>query len=547
MVKNIPQGREKEKASRYIAVVRQWADQLLDMYNERFAAQYAPLFPDGIHVQTLEPLVWMSNGETWVLSNLASQQNWFRTLYGLSKLTKVQRYADVAREATAYALKKVRYGYLMAWGGHMAYDLAAKKWVHAADKGPQHELKFHFPFYELMFELDPDETLTMIEAMWDSHVANWMNLEFNRHGQPKPGPAGGYGAGKVWERPFKREPVFFTGRGLTFVNAGSDLYYAAALAGAYSGQEAPLRWAEYLAGRYAETAHPETGLTGYQYSISELPGQRGDRAREQFGEQLAEDQPLEATLSVARKIHSIVGKAALCRMAIYDQLGERGRTFLDWALKDQLAYGRHAYEAAENVFHPVLTNGRRLTGLILEKDGYYGRRGQALQAMPANDLLFWSYASGYRRSQHPELWRIVCSMARGLGLADFTAVAHLPKHPRTVGAEAHKIDSADPHLLFGLLELAAAHPAGPFLDWAIKIGENIVATRLHDGFFLPTREQPYAKLDAVEPLALLHLAAALRGERDQVPRYCGGSAFFSAHYDGKGHYKDQAFYYLAHR
>src|SRR5690606_29904153 len=132
------------------------------------------------------PVTWQSQGEQWIISNAANQQNLFRTLVGLSRLSGDDRYIEAARQATAYALQHLRYGDLMCWGGHMAYDLQAKKAVHASDKGQQHELKCHYPFYELMFEVDHIETQTMIEAMWESHVTDWNTLEFSRHGQPLP-------------------------------------------------------------------------------------------------------------------------------------------------------------------------------------------------------------------------------------------------------------------------------------------------------------------------------------------------------------------------
>ncbi|MEK4251238.1 hypothetical protein [Paenibacillus sp. FSL W7-1287] len=522
---------------RYVEHVRRWADIILEVGKDRYGNEQSPLFTDGIHVKNLDPLTWKSQGENWILSNLASQQNWFRTLYGLTELTGDSRYAEAARKATAYALQNIRYGKLMAWGGHMAYNLIDKKIVHAADKGPQHELKCHYPFYELMLEIDPNETLAMIEAMWDSHISDWNNLEFNRHGQPRVQYAG-YGSGKVWDRNYREDPVFFTGKGLTFINAGSDLYYAAAFIGSKMGLEAPIVWAERLAARYAETANPKTGMTGYQFSISVLPGQRGDRAIEQFGEQLADDRPIEATLSTPSQIQTIVGKAALCRMAIFDMLGERGRTFLDWAIADQLAYGRWAYEEAENEFHPILTNGRRLTNLVLEKDGYYGRQGKELKAMKANGFLFWAYASGYRRSNHSELWHIVRSMAVGLGLGDINEAGQCLYSDRI-----NSINSSDPYILFGLLELAEIYPNGPFLTMAQRIGDNITADRWYHSFFIPSERHLYAKFDTIEPLALLHLDAAIRGERNRMPRYFGGSSFFSAAYDERGHTSDSYFYY----
>ncbi|NMO95543.1 hypothetical protein [Paenibacillus lemnae] len=524
-------------SERFIEAVRRWADRVLEAGKDRYGDKQTPLLVDGVRVENGEPVAWLSQGEEWILSNPANQQNLFRTLTGLSQLTGDQRYIKAARLATEYALKHLRYGDLMCWGGHMAYDLNSKKQIHASDKGPQHELKCHYPFYEFMLEINRTETQKMIEAMWESHVRDWNNLEFNRHGQPKEYEGTTYKQGGVWDRSYRSDPVFFTGKGLTFVNAGSDLYYSAAVVGALTKQEAPIEWAERLAARYAETAHPETGMTGYQFSISELPGQRGDRAAHQFGEQLANDQPIEATLSVPGQIHAIAGESALCRMAIYDLLGERGRRFLDWALADLQAYGRYAYDERKNVFHPVLTNGKRLTGLVLEKDGYYGRRGEALSSKPADGLMFWSYAAGYRRSEDPELWHIVRNMGRGLGLGDLDKL----RQAGTLLPCGTKCSNT--HVLFGLLELAAIHPESHYLTLAEEIGDHILANTFHHGFFLPSKRHVYARFDSIDPLALLHLSAEMQGNRSVIPSYFGGKAFFAADYDGNGHRYDSSFIY----
>jgi pectate lyase len=139
-------------------------------------------------------------------------------------------------------------------------------------------------------------------------LLNWANLEFSRHGKPVPEPE----TGSVWDREYEGGEPFFTGTGLTFINAGSDLYYAAGMLHRFTGDEKPLIWAKRLNGRYADTRNPKTGLGGYQFSISVLPGVRGDRAVEQFGEQLKAHNPMEGTLSTARQIHTIIGKAGLC-------------------------------------------------------------------------------------------------------------------------------------------------------------------------------------------------------------------------------------------
>lgn len=518
---------ESPDVGQFIRPVKGYVDRIIELQRQRFGD--VPLFADGFRAETLEPVAWLCDGQRWTLSNLASQQNWLRLLCSLSELTGDDRYRTAAARSVEYAFRHLRYGRLFHWGGHMAYDLAGRQTVFAPDKGPQHELKCHYPFYELMNGIDPGETKAYIEAFWDSHVLNWSNLEFSRHGKPVTGQDNG----SVWDRRYEGGAPFFTGTGLTFINAGSDLYYAAGMLSLFSGDERPLAWAKRLNGRYADTRNRETGLGGYQFSISVLPGVRGDRAIEQFGEQLKAHRPLEGTLTVTRQMHTIVGKAGLCRMALSERLGADGKEFADSAIEDLLAYGRYAYDEASSLIHPVMTNGTRLTGLVMERSGYYGKQGEALQAAPADALLLWSYALGYRLSGHPQLWRIARSMARGLGLGDFG------EHPGTVPQANRATACADPHAVFALLELhqAAGQPA--YLELAADVGHNM----LQRGFHCGSERDAYIKLDNIAPLALLHLAAAGRGMRGELPSYFGGSAFFGSAYDGLGHRTDEQLFY----
>jgi pectate lyase len=521
------------KADHYIEIVKQYADRVLQLGKDRYGPYHTPLFVDGIHAETHDPVHWLSNGEIWVVSNFANQQNWMRTLVGLSKLTSNASYADTAAETTDYVFQHLGYGDLLCWGGHMAYDLSAKKQVYASDKGPQHELKCHFPFYEWMYAVNAERTEAYIEALWNSHITNWDNLEFSRHGQPVQEKAGS----SVWNKEYAGEDVFFTAKGLTFINAGSDLIYAAAMLSYFTGAEMPLEWAKRLARRYVETRHPETGMGGYQFSISVLPGLRGDRAIEQFGEQLKEHAPIEATLSVGRQIHTIIGESALCRMTLAERLGEKGKEFAQWAVEDLLAYGEFSYDPSIHSFHPVLTNGTRLTGMVLEKSGYYGKEGETLPPAPADWPLLWSYVKGFRLSGNEKLWSIARSIAEGLGLGELGA------QPSSTPELQLELDCSHPVGVFAALELYQLTQHDIYLVLASRISDNIISDRFREGLFLPTARHEYAKFDSAEPLALLHLAAELQGRRSELPVYVGGTPFFGAAFDGLGHTKDTSFYY----
>lgn len=68
---------------------------------------------------------------------------------------------------------------LLYWGGHTFVDLRTLEVVHI--EGPHMEIKMHLPYYDLMWEVDPEATAQFIRAYWNSNLRDWGRLEINRH------------------------------------------------------------------------------------------------------------------------------------------------------------------------------------------------------------------------------------------------------------------------------------------------------------------------------------------------------------------------------
>ena len=499
------------RPERFIEAVRSFADVALQYGRDTYGPKHTPLFVDGIHADTHEPVMWKArDGHAWALSDLGNQQNFFRTLAGLSALSGDPRYKQAAVEATRYALANLVEGGFLAWGGHMAYDATDDIVVCAENKGRVHELKSHYPFYELMWEIDPGATRTLIENMWNGHVLDWSRLDFNRHGHPKE-------MGRLWKSEYKGTPVFFDGGGLTFINAGSDLFYAAATLSRLGGDPGPLVWAKRLAHRYVETRDPKTGIGGYQFSqdpsawCDDVGKIRGDRASYFFGADFPGHHVVEGTLFPAYGDTPVV-RPRICQMLLGESLGTNGAEFVQWAREDLTAWGRSAYRAADNAFIPMLTDGTSLEGYVVKKDGYFGPKGRVLRAGKAGAIDFWTYALGYRLTDDAFLGQ----MARSIW-----------------NANAFE-KSADPSALFGFLELYRKTGDRAELQAAERVGDHILAAgRFRKG---------WVKFDHVEPLALLHLAAALQGRAALVPAYNGGAGFFAADYADQGNKYDDFLY-----
>ena len=140
----LPVRAQTEKASaaaaadpaRFIQAARDFADLALEHGRDTYGPVKTPLFVDGIHAETHEPVMWRSrDGHAWALSDLGNQQNFFRMLAGLSALTGEPRYRQAAVDATRHALTHLMENGLLAWGGHMAYNASEDVTFFAEDKG----------------------------------------------------------------------------------------------------------------------------------------------------------------------------------------------------------------------------------------------------------------------------------------------------------------------------------------------------------------------------------------------------------------------------
>jgi len=110
-----------EEDSKYLEAVREFADNVLKYWRDNYGPKHTPLFVDGVNVNTHEPVKWIApNGDKWILSNLASQQNLFRTLDGLTKITGDQKYRQAAMEAIEYAFANLRSPNGLLYWGHVA-------------------------------------------------------------------------------------------------------------------------------------------------------------------------------------------------------------------------------------------------------------------------------------------------------------------------------------------------------------------------------------------------------------------------------------------
>lgn len=508
-----------------LAAVRTFADNVLKYGRDHYGSTPTPLFVDGVNVDTMEPVAWVYKGQRWIVSDLANQQILFRTLVGLSALTGDSRHREAAEDATRYAFQHLRRSCgLLQWGGHRFIDLRTHTAVGESDT---HELKSVYPYYDLMWRVDREATERYIKAFWNAHVLDWSTLDMNRHG--------GYDrpVGALWGHEFRGAQPFFEGRGLTFINCGSDLVYAGADLYLHTGDTGALTWAKRLAEQYVNARDPRTHLGAYQFSRPKREREPiddtmtssafGDRANRQFGPEFG-DRALEGKMLQPGQGAEIYGRATIVQLRLAEALGDAGKEFLEWSHSGLRAYARYAYDPKTNMVVAMLTDGTRLTPDDVRRPGYYG--SDSFRERPAGSILLMSYALGYRLTRDPDLWRTVRAMARGQGLGDLGPRPGVRVEPNL------KTGNDDPVALLALLEVWRTTADPPYIALARRIGDNIVARRFHHGFFLPDAAHVNARFDALEPLALLSLEAMLRGTPDAVPQYTGGSGYIHGPHDG---------------
>jgi len=532
-----------------LQAVRTFADNVLEKGRDRFSGQDTPLLADGVNVDTGEPVRWVFEEERFTISNLASQQNLFRTFDVLTQFTGKSKYRDAAEAALRYHFDHLASDCgLLRWGGHQFIDLATVQPVGRFDSDC-HEFKLSFPYYELMWRVNPGATAKFIRAFWNAHVLNWGNLDMNRHG------AYGRPMGELWDNTFENPDPFFDGYGLTFINCGTDLIYAGAMLFKLAGEEGALRWAKRLARQYLRARHPETGLGVYQYSKplrekeppeimiegrSHTNSSYGDRAENQFHQEFGEV-AREGYALFSSHGRSIYGVNALVQLHLAEILGENGGEFLRWTIEGMKAYVKYGYLPETNQFRPMWADGTDLTGFVFPRFGYYGPAGTTLHPSDAGPSFLASYARAFRLTRDPELWETMRSMARGNGLGD------LGEEPGQKPAVNRDATGADPETVFAVLEIYRADPHPAYLDLARRLASNIVEQRFHNGFFLPSENHVHACFNEAAPLAILAVEAALQNRLDEMPPYLAGRGYIHGRFDGLGRTYDTAAIFSATR
>ncbi|TFH51350.1 MAG: hypothetical protein E4G89_02150, partial [Methanothrix sp.] len=339
------------------------------------------------------------------------------------------------------------------------------------------------------------------------------------------------------------------------ISTSRDLVYAAVWLTKLSRDKEPLVWAKRLADRFVKTRHPKTGISYWCYT-------HWDKSEHDSHD------------SILRKLVPVIGEYPIsefpwfvhtnriaheCTLGYFtptpgvsvhwqlfewqsqllcgDLLGEEGRELSQWSLEELNAFGRASYRKKDNAYVPILTDGTSLEGYEVKEYGPLGPRGVTLQPLPAGPSDLWAYAMAYRVGKNVFMWDMAHSMAVGNGFGDIGE--NVKNEPKL----NNQNPCSDPYALLAFVELYKATSRHEFLQMGKKIGNNILSSRFHKGFFVASKQHTYTKFDAIDALALLHLHSELTGGISAIPQVWPNKPFFEMEYRKKDISVDNQLFY----
>ena len=505
-------------SGKYLKAAQDFADTVIEKGRDTYGQKHTPLFVDGLHAVSLKPVIWKKDGQSWVLSNFASQQPLIRLLDGLSALTNDPRYRQAAVKATDYALKHLQSpNGLLYWGGHLAWDLETERAV--GQYAGIHEMKAHQPYYRFMWEVDSESTRKLMGAVWATHILDWSRLDYNRHANTE------RPAEPQWDHAFAADidvPFPAKGSNLSFANVTPPLMHSGTMLAALDKNKDALKWTRRLVYRWQQAKHPETGLCGGQLSY-----RKNDRAQDALGHvhsSINEAQIVASYHQTSRYHHIPLAQmqAAQTLLEAGGDFARTGREFTRWAIEDLKIYAERSYDPDTGQFVALMIDGTPLKWRQA-KTGYYVPESFAPRH-PDGHLL-WSYAMAYRISKDRQIWKIIRQLTGTMGIGDIGSPSGQDQTLR------FDTDSADWCLIYVLLELHRATDNRSMLTLACRIADNLLKLQASTGLF-PRPEREYARTGDEIPLALLHLAAALDGKSDKMPPPAFDGRFFHCEYHG---------------
>ena len=491
-------------------------------------ARYPNMLVNGYSVDTKKPTEWKHKGESYYPSNLTSQQNFLRVLVGLTNLTGDTRYRKIAEEQVSFWFDNEDFmdknGLLYA-GEHSFIDVKSG----AQLSYNEHELKQVFPYWEFMYEVEPEGVKRYIEACWNAHVINWSNLCMNRHGYyNKP-------MSTLWNSEYTDTSVDFNnGKNHAFQNAGDDLINMAFFLAEKTGEEGPELWGRRMLQKYIDTVNPVTGLSGAQYG--EMDG--GDRFKLQYPE--LGDTARERNFINKQKIRTIAGYDPLYLIDYAERTGDE--EVMNFIIRSAEGTAKYVYDWEKGNFKtPMWSDGTDHRGYVIQRAGYHGVAGKVMGT--AGESVYPVIVQGTVKTalttKNELIWDMVRDMAKVFELGD---IGTKPGENVSLNMDCSRSDF---ELALALLDLYENTKVRDYLTLAEKLGDNMIKeyNKLAEG----KSKLSYMQISREDMVALLRIEASVRGVPDAVDNGIIAGSGTEFDFDGWGRSSENRVFYALKR
>jgi len=561
-----------------------------------------PIFAAGINRLTGEHSMWSfeHEGDT-PLTDLASMTCTVKGLVAMSeimqgedallakakeqysKIDSADYYEQAVYDAYRYYLENFWDDgcFMPYWGGHAAVNME----TYEADlRLDTHELKDHYPMFDIMYEIDPEKTARYIKALWIGHVKDTSNLQFSRHytfSNALDVDAVDAIFDTIDESFDKnKKPFFYSKEGLlTFITAANDFIFAAGELYGLNGDENALNAAVnmqsmFLKGRH--TGHiPEVGdhVPGYvEEKVKEGTGlipflfteskafrepvydvwapyyDEGGFGTDEFknrmqfnlfdltyadpdypeGNPYVSDFGMNYDRSIDITIYCY-NPMVMFRMA--QSSDEETRDYLiKEAVETLAAFIKHKYVPGTNQGKPTLIDGTDLTGYLRKRTGYTGDYGVTFEPWILEADYILGFIRGYLNAMnYPDeqmqeyaqtIWGAVRNMFQYYGAGD---VGTAPGENMELNLNT---DCEQPFVLISLCELYNKFSAPEYLELARVVANNILKNRFADGYFYEKPNMLHANFNTEEPYAIIYFLATVKGIAQNIPEHFGSRGFF---------------------
>lgn len=523
-----------------------------------------PVFAAGINRLTGQHALWSHETAGEIpLTDLASQTCLMKGLMGFTQVTGDEKYKTAVYDAYRYYMQNCLYNEngLIAWGGHEAFNMETYQiW----DELDTHELKDHYPLFDVMYDIDPDITERYIKAVWKGHVHNTENLEFSRHftitktlDPDETDQIFAQIQGKTGSGAFNKDlqPFYAASEGLiTFITAANDFIAAAGELYALNGDENALQSAidlqnMYLKGRHTGALDGKEGTGLIPFLFTSIGKYRepikdvwddmytnsgfGDRIKfnlfdlDQSNPYLS-DFGAEYDYSIDITIYCY-NPMVMLRMASYaDEATKKYLT--EEAVQTLASFIKVKYDDTKNMVRPMLIDGTDLTGYVAKRSGYCKNIGVSFEPWELEADYLLAFIRGYNaavESTDEATHAYAQTLWDGLrNVFDYYGVGDVGTAPGTDMLLDDDTSCEEPFVVISLCELYNETGVEEYLNTARAVAKNIADNRFQDGYFYETDDQLNANFNSELPYAVMYYIATEMGISKNVPEHFGSRGYF---------------------